>query len=428
MRLGRDDKHIQEARELFEASQESDFYTLMRAYQFAKNSSFSVETCRRYGIHAQTARQIEQTFEQIMQIAKQQGLVRSEDGEPKTEGSPITHHASRTTPPAATPPVPRPSPPPDPLPRCLMTGFIDQLCLRHDQGTLECDLTEARRGTLMRESVVQTAPLFVAATIREVPGRGSENLTLLGLASAVKREWIEETFPEQTTAQVEHLYDRTHKRVAAVKLVRFRDLVIHHEHQREVDPKASGRCLAKAYRKGYFELPLFNHELKQFISRVNLVVAAMPGLEFRPFDEAAIIDCLARAFGGLTLAKEAQATPLRDAFLQALAKEQRAWLDELAPLSIPWPDGRKLKFQYPEQPRNEDGQPSSPDLQVKLHECFALKEHPHICEGRVPVKLWLCAPDGKRLEATFNWTAFRANSYPKLKPALQKKHPGVPWP
>ena len=416
MRLGRDDKHIQEARELFEASQESDFYTLMRAYQFAKKSSFSVETCRRYGIHAQTARQIEQTFDQIMQIAKQQGLLPGLDGEPKTESSPITHHASRIT------------PPPDPLPRCLMTGFIDQLCLRHDQGTLECDLTEGRRGTLMRESVVQSATLFVAATIREVPGRGSENLTLLGLASAVKREWIEETFPEQTTAKVEHLYDRTHKRVAAVKLVRFRDLAIHHEHQREVDPKASGRCLAEAYRKGYFELPLFNHELKQFISRVNLVVAAMPGLEFRPFDEAAIIGCLAQAFEGLTLAKEAQATPLRDAFLQALAKEQRAWLDELAPTSIPWPDGRKVKFQYPEQGRDEDGQPNSPDLQVKLHECFALKAHPHICEGRVPVKLWLCAPDGKRLEATFNWTTFRANSYPKLKAALLKNHPGVPWP
>ena len=80
MRLGRDDKHIQEARELFEASQESDFYTLMRAYQFARKNSFSVETCRRYGIHAQTARQVEQTFEQIMQIARQQGLLRGEDG------------------------------------------------------------------------------------------------------------------------------------------------------------------------------------------------------------------------------------------------------------------------------------------------------------------------------------------------------------
>jgi ATP-dependent helicase HrpB len=416
MRLGRDDKHIQEARELFEASQESDFYTLMRAYQFAKKSNFSVETCRRYGIHAQTARQIEQTFDQIMQIAKQQGLLRSEDGGSRIEDGGETQPATRDT--QHT----------DPLPRCIMTGFIDQLCLRHDQGTLECDLTEARRGTLMRESVVQNATMFVAATIREVTGRGSENLTLLGLASAVKREWIEETFPEQTTAKVEHLYDRTHKRVAAVKLVRFRDLIIHHEHQREVAPKASGRCLAEAQRKGYFELPLFNHEVKQFISRVNLVVAAMPELEFPPFDETVITGCLAHAFEGLTLAKEAQATPLRDAFLQSLAREQLGWLDELAPTSILWLDGRKVKLQYPEQPRDEDGQPNAPELQVKLHECFALKEHPHICEGRLPVKLWLCAPDGKRLEATFNWAAFRTNSYPKIRAALLKKHPGVPWP
>ena len=416
MRLGRDDKHIQEARELFEASQESDFYTLMRAYQFARKNNFSVETCRRYGIHAQTARQVEQTFEQILQLAKQQGLLSRQEQAPPADSGLLTHHASRIT------------PPPDPLPRCIMTGFIDQLCRRHDQGTLECDLTEGRQGTLMRESVVQSAALFVAATIREVTGRGSENLTLLGLASAVKREWIEEAFPEQVTAKVEHLYDRTHKRVAAIRLTRFRDMVINQEHQREVDPKASGRCLAEAYRKGYFELPLCNHEVKQFINRVNLVVAAMPELEFPPFNEAAITTCLARAFEGLTLAKEAQATPLREVFVQALAREQLGWLDEVAPTSIPWPDGRKLKLLYPEQARDEDSQPNSPELQVKLHECFVLKAHPHICEGRLPVKLWLCAPEGKRLEATCNWAAFRVNTYPKLKPALQKKHPGVPWP
>jgi hypothetical protein len=64
---------------------------------------------------------------------------------------------------------------------------------------------------------------------------------------------------------------------------------------------------------------------------------------------------------------------------------------------------------------------------VKLHECFPLREHPHVCEGKLPVKLWLCAPDGKRLEATFNWPAFKTNSYPKLKPTLQKKYVGVAW-
>jgi ATP-dependent helicase HrpB len=153
----------------------------------------------------------------------------------------------------------------------------------------------------------------------------------------------------------------------------------------------------------------------------------MPELEFPPFDEAAITDGLARAFEGLTLAKEAQATPLREVLLRHLAKEQQGWLDELAPTSILWPDGRKLKLLYAEPARDEDGQVNSPELQVKLHECFALKEHPHICEGRLPVKLWLGAPDGKRLEATCNWPAFKANSYPKIKAALQKKHPGVIW-
>jgi ATP-dependent helicase HrpB len=405
MRVGRDDKHIKEARELFEASQDSDFYTLMRAYQFAKKNQFQVESCRRYGIHAQTARQVEQTFEQILKLAQDTLRVSA----------------------ASTPTTPGVEPAPDGLLRCVMVGFIDQLCIRRDLGTLECDLTEGRQGTLMRESVVQNAPLFVTASIREVTGRGSENLTLLGLASAVKREWVIETFPGQISAPIEHLYDRTHKRVAAVKLVRFQDLVIHHEHQREINPEASGRTLAEAYRKGWFELPLFNHEIKQLIARVNLVVAVMPELEFPPFDEVAIQKYLAQAFQGMTLAKEAQAADLRESFSHHLQAEQRQWLEELAPTAIPWTDGKKLKLLYPLQIRDEDDQPNSPEAQVKLQECFPLKEHPHICEGRLPVKLWLTGPDGKRLEATFNWPAFKANSYPKLKATLQKKYPGTPW-
>jgi ATP-dependent helicase HrpB len=110
-----------------------------------------------------------------------------------------------------------------------------------------------------------------------------------------------------------------------------------------------------------------------------------------------------------------------------LAREQLGWLDELAPVSIAWPDGRKLKLLYSDQSSDDKSQPNLPELQVKLHECFALKQHPQICEGRLPVKLWLCAPDGKRLEATSNWPLFKTNGYPKIKPALQKKYPSVPW-
>src|SRR5207245_2984350 len=66
MRLGRDDRHIAEARELFEASQESDFLTLMRAYQFARNSKFNVEQCRPYVIPAQTTSQRKEKYQPML--------------------------------------------------------------------------------------------------------------------------------------------------------------------------------------------------------------------------------------------------------------------------------------------------------------------------------------------------------------------------
>jgi ATP-dependent helicase HrpB len=194
-----------------------------------------------------------------------------------------------------------------------------------------------------------------------------------------------------------------------------------------VDAIASGRCLAEAYGKQYFELPLLNHEIKQMLARINLVCAVMPELEIPPADTAFVLDFLARAFAGLTLVKEAQATPLRDLFLEHIGKERLEWINELAPTTVAWPDGKKLKLLYPDEPRDEDGEPNFPELQVKLHETFALKTHPHICEDRLPVKIWLCTPDGKRMESTFNWPAFKTNTYPKLKKGLQQKFPTFTW-
>ena len=411
LRIGRDDKHMAEARELFESGRESDFFMLMRAWQFARKSNFNVETCRRYGIHARVAREVEQTFDQILQIAEREKLIEVR----KLDGADNAADGKAAVPQSD-----------EALLRCITAGFVDQLCVRRDKGTLECDLTEGRQGTLMRESAVQESQLFVTAAIREVEGRSS-GLTLLGLATAVRREWLEEMFPQHVTARIEHLFDRGHKRVAAVRLMRFIDLVVQHDHQREVEPAAAGRCLAGAYAKEFFELPNLDHDVKQFIARVNLVCAALPELEFPVLDQTAITACLARAFTDLTLVKEAQAVPLLPEFRRHLQPEQLGWLDELTPPSIPWTDGRKLKLLYPPDTAAEKGAATPPELQVKLYECFTLTAHPRVCEGKVPVRLWLCGPDHKRIESTTDWPAFKAAQYPKLRSALLKKYPGVGW-
>lgn len=394
VRLGRDDQHIAKARETFEVSDQSDFFVLIEAFQHAQAHRFDFEACRRYGVHAQSAQQVAFTFTQIYDIARNH-LAADE----KRCGSDI-------------------------LQRCLLTGFIDQLCVRKDQGTLDCLLAGGRTGTLMRESVVQKSPLLVVGSIREVSGK-SGNLTLLGLATAVRLEWLRQAFPWHFSECTQHLYDRTHKRIAAVRSIRFQDLIVAQEHQKELDPSASGLALAEAHLAGLFELPLFTHELKQFIARVNLVAKAIPELEFPPFEDEAIKQAFVRGFHGLSLAKEAQAAPLKAALQKHLAPEQLGWLDELAPLSVPLMEGKTVKLQYGD---NLLGEPlKEPELQVKVHECFALTDHPVICEGKVPIRLWLCSPDGKRLQSTIDWPQFRTREYPKLKAGLQKRFPGFTW-
>jgi len=429
-RLDRDDAQTKAAREMFEESADSDFITLIRAYDFAKANAFSFDRCRSYGINAQVARQVEQTCQQILHAAHQQRLYDRDAAGPS--GKKISGAGTWIETPSSCPPnLPakvasserskssgaNPSHPQsnEALLRCLMAGFVDQLAKRRTPGKPECDLTDQRQGQLVRESVVTDAAYFVAANLRETPSRQ----TLLSLATAVQPAWIAEMFPQHLSTTVEHLFDTQNKRVAAMKLVRYRDLVIEQKaQQRDLDPAASGRCLAEAHRTGAFDLPLMDHRLKQFIARVNLVHATLPELEFAPFDEAALTASLARAFTGLSLVKEAQAAPLLPAFHQHLDKGQVSWLDELVPLSIPWPSGGTIKLSYIND---------TPEAQVKLQDCFTLTAHPTLCEGRLPVTLSLHTPDGKRLASTTDWPKFQEREWPKHRQAVAKKFSGVLW-
>lgn len=401
VRIGREEGHLQDRREGFEGGGTSDFHTLLRAHQFARNNAFSMEACRRNAIHGQTARQVEDTYRQILQLARREGLVAGND-EVAVE------------------------PNPDALERCLVAGFIDQLCLRKNLGTLDCEMTEGRTGTLVRESVVQEAKMLVAASVREVSSRGGK-LTLLSQCTAVKPEWLREMFPQHFSSRLEHQYDRTHKRVAAIDLICFLDLVVDQQHRREVDPVASGQCLADAHARGWLDLPNLDHAVQQWIGRVECLRPAVPELELPPMRTDGMRRALETAFRGLTLGREAQATNLLPAFRGVLSKDQQAFVEELAPLQVPAPDGKKWKLTYT-MDREDPEVPPVPEVQVKLLDCLPLQEHPHIAEGRVPIRIWIQDPIGKRLASTRDWPAWRKVEYPKLRAMLKSKHPGFLWP
>ena len=50
-----------------------------------------------------------------------------------------------------------------------------------------------------------------------------------------------------------------------------------------------------------------------------------------------------------------------------------------------------------------------------------------LCEGRLPVTLILCTPDGKKLATTKDWPTFLTREWPKHRQAVAKKFSGLLW-
>ena len=398
IRSARDDKNVQAAQEPFRDGADSDFEVLMRAWQFASARRYNIDACRAHGIHAGACREVESALRQILHLAG------STDAQAATDRSKSAA-----------------------LRRCILAAFADQLCVRRDSGTLLCSLTGGRSGTLVRESVVQKSPLLVVGEIRQISARGNREQTLLSLASAIELDWVRELFPDELTTRPECEFDPGPKRVEAFEITRFRDLELGRTRAKEADPQAAGEALAKACLAEWFTPKSFDHSIRQLIKRLNWLCAARPDLEFPPFDETAILNCLSTTFAGMTLAKETIAADVKPAFRKHMPSEQWEWLDEFAPQTIAWPDDKPKRLQYPDVPADKHGNPLPVELHVKLHECFRLAEHPRICDGEHIVRFKLLNPKNKKIDFCEDWPTFKQREYPRIRKDLLARFPGVGW-
>ena len=110
----------------------------------------------------------------------------------------------------------------EPLRKCILSAFSDNLARRIDKGTLRCDLVHGRRADLARDSVVRHGgELFVVAEITEIQG-GQQVNTLMNLATEIEEEWLEEFWEDDFYFEETVKYDPSISRVVTVVEQKFR--------------------------------------------------------------------------------------------------------------------------------------------------------------------------------------------------------------
>jgi ATP-dependent helicase HrpB len=368
----------------------SDFWILMRAWNYANKNQFQMGACRRLGIHMVTARQVAPLFQQFLDIAKREGL----------------ETALREVPDEA-------------LQKCILTGFSDRVGRRLDSGTLRCDLVHGRRGLLARESVVQHSSLIVAAEVREVEGKDKAVNTLLSLATAVEADWLRELFPEDLTTVPRVFYDGTAKRVYAEEQVRFRDLAIA---IRKVDPPPAdeaARLISEEVIAGRLMLKEWNHDVEQWILRLNLLAQWCPELSLPPITDEARGDLIRQICHGAVGYKDIKDKPVKPIVKSWLSSAQQELLDKHAPERLTLSNGRTPKVLY------EAG--SSPYIAVRIQELYDVNATPRIGSGKIPMLVHILAPNMRPVQITQDLAGFWKEHYPRVKQELQRKYPKHQW-
>lgn len=385
------DRDTKSAREdLLGEKASSDFWILMRAWNYAVKNQFRLDACRRLGIHSVTARQVGPLFEQFLRIAGNEGLDVTQR-EVKDEA----------------------------LQKCLLIGFSDRVAQRLDQGTLRCELVHGRRGVLARESVVQHSNLFVAAEIREVETRDKEVNTILSLATAIEADWLREFFADDIQTELKVQFDPTQKRVMAAELSRFRGLALS---ARRIEPPpadAAAKLLAEEVIAGNLVLKEWDHTVEQWILRLNLLSKWCPELELPPItdeDRKHLIEQLCHGAIGYKDIKDRDVKPVVKSWL---SQAQQQLLDKHAPERLSLANGRTPKVSY------EPGNP--PHISMRIQELYDVTQTPKIAMGRVPVLVHILTPGMKPVQVTQDLGNFWREHYPKLKSELQRRYPKHEW-
>ena len=383
------DKTTNEFREdLLGEKATSDFWILMRAWNYAAQNQFRLDACRKLGIHAVTARQVGPLLEQFLRIAKSEGL----DTKPRE----VKDEA---------------------LQKCILIGFSDRVARRLDQGTLRCELVHNRRGVLARESAVSHSELIVVAEVREVEGR--EVNTILSLATAIDSAWLREFFPGDIESDLRVQFDAQQKRVVAAELLKFRGLALS---AKRIDPPpadAAARILAEEIIAGRLPLPSWDHSVEQWLARLDFLCTNCPELQLPPFTEEDKAHVIGQLCLGAVSYKDIKEREVKPVVMSWLSAAQKELLDKHAPERLSLPNDRTPKVVYEKS--------KGPFISLRIQELYDVNQTPKIAMGRVPVTVHILTPGMKPIQVTQDLPNFWREHYPKIKSELARKYPKHFW-
>ncbi len=390
---GRATREMRERRHDVLGPAQSDFFWLIRAWNYARSKRYAPGACQPLGIHAQAVRQVEQVFTTMLRLADHHWPQRNHGREQ--------------------------APTDDVLARCILAGFADRVAIQRSVATHRCEIVHGRKGRLAPDSALQDATLLVAAEIDEIE-RGGEGEVVLNNVTAIEEAWLADLFPHamEETDQVE--YDRRTKRVVASRCYAYHDLVLHRTAIHDPPRDEAAHLLAAECLQGHIPLHRWDASVDQWIYRVNYLARTCPdlGLPTIGADEKQLV--IEQLCWGATTAKEVRDRAVWPVLKGLLSGGQEPLLARHAPEKIALSGTRPCRLTY--------GTSGPPVLAATIQDLLPVRKIPRIACGRDTPLLHILAPNRRPVQVTQDLAGFWHTHYPGLRQELKRRYPKHAWP
>ena len=274
--------------------------------------------------------------------------------------------------------------------RAVLAGYPDRVGQRREPGSSRVKLATGAGAAVGPQSGVRDFEFLVAVDV-QAPARPGAADSVIRVASAVEREWLQPNAIEHV-----HRFDEASGKVRAFEIEKYDALTLV-ERPVPADTAISAGILAERWlERGPAD------EDGRLLRRLKFAG--------REFDLASLVRAAAQSARSLSDVRLAE----------ALATEDRAALDREAPEVLLVPSGRHIPLEY-----GDDG---SVTASVKLQELFGLAETPRVGPRREPVVFALLAPNRRPVQVTRDLRSFWERTYPEVRKELRGRYPKHPWP
>lgn len=368
---------------------QSDFTTIFALLRQAESAQFAPALCQRLGLHPGAAQAVCRAARQIAGLR------------PRTGDTPDNGGAEVFL-------------------QTLLRAFPDRLARKLTPGSLDCECAGRRRALLSRASLSRQEAYFIAGEVREVAGNGTPGSRLeLSLVSGCREEWLWEFFSDRFVEEDEVYWDDRRQQVMRRQGLSCLGVVLEEKTRQDPEPAAAAALLAGQLESNNMPLLGWDEACDGWIARVRWLAGHFPEQGLPLYTEAETASVRLALCQGETAYRNVRQKGCLPYVRGLLRPEQVAYVEQMAPATLPLPRGRRLRLEYTPGQR--------PRGRARIQELFDFAGPALVAGGRIPILLDILAPNMRTVQITDDLARFWEVHYPALRSALSRRYPKHEW-